>query len=53
MFEIWVEWTNGQVECIDTADTQTEAYSLVSEYKMAYSVSAKQVWSQRAGIRAC
>ena len=46
MFEVWAEWTNGQVECVDEADTKPEAGRLVGEYRMAYSTAAKRVWFQ-------
>lgn len=47
MTEIWVEWKNGERECIDSAESESEAVSLVPEYRMAYNPeSYKRIWVQ-------
>jgi len=46
MQEIWVEWKNGEVECVDIADSETKAIYLVEEYGMAYGDAARRVWTQ-------
>ena len=44
MFEIWVEWADGASECVDSADTKSDASHLINEYRMAYGTSAKRIW---------
>jgi len=46
MWEIYAEWVNGNVECIDTAHEE-EADTLIREYTMAFGSSAKRIWKQR------
>ncbi len=43
---IWAEWTNGDIECVDTVESEAEARNLVGEYQMAYGPAAKRVWSK-------
>jgi len=47
MWEIWVQWEDGNVECIDEAEGITEANGMVQEYTMAFKNSAQRVWKQR------
>ena len=49
MTEIWAEWTNGEVECVDCAESESEAINLVSEYRMAYGQAARRIWVQEEG----
>lgn len=44
--EILVEWKNGTVECVDSAENESEACHLVSEYRMAFGDSYKRIWMQ-------
>jgi len=48
MTEIWVEWKNGDKECVDSADSESEAINLTNEYRMAYGESYKRVWVQES-----
>lgn len=44
--EVWAEWFDGEVECIDSADSESEAIQLASEYRQAYRGTAKRIWIQ-------
>lgn len=47
MTAIMVEWTNGEVECVDSAETESEAIYLVEEYRTAFNPeSVNRVWMQ-------
>ena len=48
MWEIWAEWDNGEVECVDEADSITAAEYVVQEYTLAYGIFARRIWKQRA-----
>ena len=45
-YEIWAEWNDGSVEKVDTAEIESEAINLTSEYQMAYGQHANRVWFQ-------
>lgn len=44
MTEIWAEWKNGEKECVDTAESESEALYLIGEYRMAYGDAAVRLW---------
>ena len=46
VYRIMVEWNNGNVEEVDSADSESEAINLVTEYQMAYGNSYKRIWMQ-------
>lgn len=46
MTEIWAEWRSGEVECVDSADSESEAIYLVNEYRMAFGEAATRIWTQ-------
>jgi hypothetical protein len=48
MYEIWVEYNNGTVECVDNADSKHDAQYMVSEYRMAFNNCVVRVWMQRS-----
>jgi len=47
---IWAEWLNGQVECVDSAESESESLTFINEYRMAYGSAAKRVWIQETGV---
>lgn len=48
MWEIWVEWKNGNVEHIDDAENSIEAEYIVQEYSIAYGESARRIWRRQS-----
>ena len=46
--EVWAEWFDGEVECIDSAESESEAVYLANEYRMAYQGTAARIWIQLA-----
>lgn len=48
MWEIWVEWENGNVECVDEANNKQEAIELIDGYREAFGPhNIRRVWKQR------
>ena len=45
MTAVYAEWQNGDIEEIDTAESEQEAIYLVDEYRMAFK-DAKRIWMQ-------
>lgn len=43
---IWVQWQDGHVECVDSADSDSEAAYLIQEYTTAFGGAVVRVWSQ-------
>lgn len=48
MTEIWAEWKNGEKECVDTAESESEALYLIGEYRMAYGDAAVRLWPKES-----
>lgn len=47
MTEIWAEWKNGETECVDECESESEALNLINEYRMAYGPHAVRLWPKQ------
>lgn len=48
MWEIWVEYHDGTVECVDEAESTKEAEQMIAGYRVAFGPhNVKRVWKQK------